>query len=323
MSPMEESELDNFIDAIVRKSQEDTDSDRPLTRREMEELAYSMGLTETQFRELLVKSLRHVQTAERFLDQNNYEDGLVEAKNAVAINPYVEKGYSVLALAYYQRYQDLGRDEDLNQARFAANKALKLNSHDQRAINVISALSKEKRASNKDQRKIVFVIAGLVLAMGIGAAGFIALGKQVDAAAEGDHSGDRNQLIEAEETVNSIEMEIRVEEDRKKSLIKSFIPIAPEKNQAQIQAKAELQKIILAEPENTAAMNKAFLDYKNSFSGNISEDIQTHLIQIEGAENRIAFQRGELAKAIKQYNILVKKYGSEFPEFQLKEYHYE
>ncbi|MCB0478535.1 MAG: hypothetical protein KDC84_10250 [Crocinitomicaceae bacterium] len=320
---MQDSELDNYIAAIVRKAQEDQDSDRPLTRKEMEELALSMGLTEEQFRELMVKAIRHTQTARRFLDQNNYEDGLKEAKNAVAINPYVEKGYSMLALAYFQKYQDLGDYNDRVQAEYAAQKALKLNSHDQRAINVMSALSKDKRTKSKDNKRIYIVLAALIMAIAIGAVVFIALGKQIDDAMDQqDQNSTKNQLIEAEETVNSIEMEIKVEQDRKRSLIREFIAIGPESSHAQTKLKKKLS-FLVADGIDPSELDEAFKEYKSTFPAELDESIQTHLIQIEGAENRIAFQRGELAKAIKAYNILVKKYGSENPEFQLKEYSYE
>ena len=318
---MEERELQNFIDAIIQKSEGDISSDRPLTRKEMEELAYSMGLTEKQFRELMVKSLRHVQTSERFLDQNNYEDGLVEAQNAVAINPYVEKGYSVLALAYFQRYNDLGVEQDRLEAEYAAQKAVKLNNHDQRAINIISALSKRQRAKSKDHKRLIVVAAALVMAMGIGIGGFIAVGKQVDGQSDQTKSATKELVIEAEETVNSIEMEIKVEQDRKNNLMREFLAVAPSNTNKQKQLKEMLTKELSG--SNQAQIDKKFGEYKNTFPTKLSDGIQTHLIQIEGAENRIAFQRGELAKAIKQYNVLVKKHGADHPEFELKEYSYD
>lgn len=313
---MEEKELQNFIDVIVRKSENNLSSDRPLTRKEMEELALSMGLTQKQFRELMVKSIKHTQTAKRFLDQENFENGILEAQSAININPYVDDGYSLLALGYFQRFQANEEESDRIQAEFAANKALKSDANDLRAINVLSALSKAKQNRKSNRKSSRIILAALISVMLVGVAAFFFTTSEADKK-EADGNA-KNLLIEAEESVNSIEMEIRVEEIRKKNLMIEFLAIGPGDTEEQSQLKKELSDFLFE--KNQDKIDEKFMQYKSVLPTELSDAIQTHLIQIEGAENRIAFQRGELAKAIKNYNILVKRHGSDYPEFKLKEY---
>jgi uncharacterized protein YutD len=51
-----------------------------------------------------------------------------------------------------------------------------------------------------------------------------------------------------------------------------------------------------------------------------SDHISELLVQIEGAYNRISVEGKRYNEAVKEYNILVKKYGAEYPQFKLKPY---
>ena len=44
------------------------------------------------------------------------------------------------------------------------------------------------------------------------------------------------------------------------------------------------------------------------------------MVQIEGSYNRIAVEGKRYNDVVKNYNILVKKQGSDFPEFKIKSY---
>jgi LemA protein len=52
-------------------------------------------------------------------------------------------------------------------------------------------------------------------------------------------------------------------------------------------------------------------------NGNYKNNIIT---EIEGSENRINFARKDYNKAVKNYNILVKKNKSDFPDYDTKPY---
>jgi hypothetical protein len=51
------------------------------------------------------------------------------------------------------------------------------------------------------------------------------------------------------------------------------------------------------------------------------ERVERLMIQIEGAENRIAFEKKNYNDAVKSYNILVKKSKGAFPEYELETYY--
>lgn len=316
---MEDSELQNFIKQVVSKSQESTDYDRALTEKELKELALSMGLTEEQWQELQRKARVHVYAAESFLRRQEYANGIAEAEKAVAINPYVMNGYAYLALGYFQRFEENGAEEDRIQAEFSARKALDLNPQDQKMINIISALAKKKRGGAKDKKTMAIVAAALVVMMGVGMMVFMIAQKDTSKSDTVEsNEGIRNQLIEAEEEVLRIQQEIRVEQERKNSLISEYanlIPASPNSDKI----KASLKDAIASGDQNAIEAKLSELQKSLSNSQN-SETIQLQMVQIEGAENRIAYQKGELAKAVRNYNVLVKKHGNDFPEFKLMEY---
>jgi LemA protein len=51
------------------------------------------------------------------------------------------------------------------------------------------------------------------------------------------------------------------------------------------------------------------------------ESVKRLMIQIEGAENRIAFEKKNYNDAVKSYNILVKKSKGAYPDYELESYY--
>ena len=45
------------------------------------------------------------------------------------------------------------------------------------------------------------------------------------------------------------------------------------------------------------------------------------MVQIEGAENRISFEKSSYTKSVQAYNTLVKQSKGKFPEYELQPYY--
>jgi hypothetical protein len=54
-----------------------------------------------------------------------------------------------------------------------------------------------------------------------------------------------------------------------------------------------------------------------------STAVEKLLIQIEGSENRIAFEKKNYNAAVKEYNVLLKKNQEQFPQYEIKPYYNE
>ena len=73
--------------------------------------------------------------------------------------------------------------------------------------------------------------------------------------------------------------------------------------------------------ELQADMQKKYQELTNAVSkNNNDENIATLMIQLEGSYNRISVEGKRYNDAVKKYNVLVKKHGSDFPEFKIKSY---
>lgn len=55
-------------------------------------------------------------------------------------------------------------------------------------------------------------------------------------------------------------------------------------------------------------------------SGSTDEKAKLILVQVEGSYNRITVEAQRYNEIVKNYNVLVKKHGTEFPEFKEKPY---
>ena len=53
------------------------------------------------------------------------------------------------------------------------------------------------------------------------------------------------------------------------------------------------------------------------------DNVETLLVQIEGADNRINFEKKAYNDAVKEYNKLVKMSKGEFPDYDLQPYYNE
>jgi len=140
------------IQEVVKASE--FDDNRALTLDELRELALSMGLTDREWQDLLIKAEVSLNTALAHLRVQNYTDAIQSAEEATSINPYIKDGNAILAqcylkLAYVEKNQEL-----FAKAEQYARMELKNDPLDGPALNVISAVEAEKQEGKTNKRSV-------------------------------------------------------------------------------------------------------------------------------------------------------------------------
>lgn len=310
-----EEKFKQHIKEVVAVS--DINSERPLSLSELKELAISMGLTDEEWDKLQVEAQQNLVAAEKHLAARNFVDAVSAADKATAINPYIKDGNSILAQAYLMQWLDDHDPEKRNKAEYYARKEVVVDPSDKRAINVLSTVQNKKRIAKEGGQTKKYIFIGL----GIFALLFI-IG--IFSYSSNSSSGTADHLIEAEENVSAKWGDVEAAMDRRNKLIPDLIASlsndSPKLNDEilELQDKideAEGQKRFDLEDELEDKITEAKLLVNTD--GNYKNNL---VIEIEGAENRINFARKEYNKAVKDYNILVKKNKSDFPEYETKPY---
>lgn len=142
----------------------------------------------------------------------------------------------------------------------------------------------------------------------------------------------RDELIEAEEDVASKLDLVQVAIDQRNSMIPDLFSVV-QTSPAEMTVLDSTIKDLQLQIKN--AEGEARFELENSLDAKVDEAkklVQLHaqssaieklLVQIEGSENRIAFEKKNYNEAVKNYNILVKKHGDQFPEYEIKPYYNE
>jgi hypothetical protein len=335
-----EEKFQEHIKAVVEASQKKTDhslEDRPLSLAELKELAMSMGLSEKEWDNLQKKAHQHLKSADDHLKARNFTEAIAQAEKATAINPYIENGNAVLARSYMMLWLQTHEDKHRDKAEFHARQELKVDPRDQIAVNVLSTIDKKKRilSSDSNSRKRILIVIGVLILVGVLVfIGMSSVSSDKEAEQEieqavSERNRIRDQLIEAEEDVLSKWDLVQVAIDQRNNMIPDLfaaISISTTDTEALKATIDDLQnKIKTAEGERKFELendlNAQIQELKSIAKENGDADnIKTLMVQIEGSENRIAYEKKTYNEAVKQYNILVKKNKDQFPEYETKPY---
>ncbi len=319
MQDYNEQKFQETIKSIVEATEEQ--EERPLTLGELKELAVSMGMTDEEWEKLLLKANDDLKTAELHLKARNYVDAIAFADKATAVNPYLKNGNSILAQCYLMQWLDDGDANKRDKAEFYARKELKIDPNDTRAVNVLSTIQNKKRIAGGDKKLKKYILIGAGILFLLGFIGYLSLSPSSSNSYGSTNVED--QLIETEEYANQKWGDMQSALDRRDQLIPDLLAALGDTNDELNQQIKKLQnKIKSAEGQKKIDLEKqlddkiaeAKLYLKN---GPTKSDI---IVEIEGAENRINFARKEYNKAVQEYNVLVKKNKSDFPDYELKPY---
>lgn len=332
-----EEKLAAQVKAIVEAGEIDhTIGERPLTLDELKELAISMGLNEEQWQALLVKAEKHLKLADDHLSARNFDEAISEGEQAIAINPYLTNCNAILAKAYMMKWMQNHDPETRKKAEYYARKELVVDPKDQQAVMVLSTINKKAAVLEQDsgaRKKMIYVIVGVVVLVILIA--FFLVSRSVNSEKELQDNAltaVKNELIEAEEDVASKLDLVQVAIDQRNSMLPdlfSAVQTSPAELMILDSTIKDLQlKIASAEGEEKFQLENS-LDKKVDEAKNIVKKYgdasvtEKLLIQIEGSENRIAFEKKNYNDAVKKYNILVKKNQENFPEYEIKPYYNE
>ena len=332
-----EDKFKAHIKAVVDSGLKDeTLVERPLTLGELKELAISMGMTSEEWDKLQLKAHEYLKAADDHLKARNFEEAIVKAEEATAINPYIENGNAVLAKAFLMLWLQTHENEHRDRAEFHARQELKVDPRDQIAVNVLSTISKKRRILEGDKsntKKIVIIIVVLILGVFLA---MIFMNKSApDETAQVNNNNEveahdyvKDQLIEAEEEANSKWDYVQTAIDRRNNLVPDLISVLNSSNEAE-QLNATIQdlqnKIKTSEGEAKFALENDLTNTINEAkslakANGDSENIRNLMMQIESSENRIAYEKKNYNEAVKAYNILLKKNQENYPEYELKPY---
>lgn len=293
-----EEKFRDHIKQIVKETS--PDGDRPLTLPELKELAESMGVSEREWGELMIKAEQSLNAALGHLKVENYTDAIHMAEEATAINPYIKDGNAILAQCYYKLALVDKNDELFLKAEQYARMELKNDPLDSVALNVLSAveaIQKEGKFSGKMIRNVAYVAGALVLV-------FVLLFMCTRSVNESSSSNESSVSGGGENELTALKTDVKTTESTYLSSIERRNDIALE---------------IVAQIEDRSARNEfkaSIIEYnfdeitqsEQRFRLALSEATQTTTlsdemkVRLQGGENRINAEKRRYLAAVSSYN---------------------
>ena len=324
-----EDKFKAHIRTVVEQAEGDSLTERPLTLSELKELAISMGLSEEEWDEMQANAHIHLKLAQDHLKARNFNDAIADAEKATEINPYLPNSNSVLAKSYQMLWLEDEDEKAREKAEYYARKELLTDPNDQIAINVLSAINKNKKnvGSEAKTKKTFLIIGGGILLIGLL---FYFINSSSKSAVQNNQL--EMDLIVAQEDVNSKYDLVQTAIDQRNNMIPDlFNAVDGNRNDLSAlnkkidQLTAKLKTASGSEKSKLEAqLDEAIADAKKiAREEGTADNVKTLLIQIEGAENRIAFEKKSYNDAVKAYNILVKQSKGEFPQYEIQPYYNE
>lgn len=324
-----EEKFKQHIKTVVSEAEGDSLTERPLTLDELRELAISMGMSEEEWDDLQNKAHIHLKLAQDHLKARNFEQAIEDAEKATSINPYIPNGNSILAKAYHMLWLEDDFASARDKAEYYARKELLTDPDDTIAINVLSAINKKKKVGGKDEKskKTYIIIGAIILAV-------ILIGYAITASSNSSESSNAVEmdLISAEEDMISQLDLVENAIDRRNNMLPDLFGAVDGSHSDLNTLNSQIDKLT-AELEGTKGTKRSKiedeLDQKIADAKKLvkaygdKDNVETLLVQIEGAENRINFEKKAYNDAVKEYNKLVKMSKGEFPNYELQPYYNE
>jgi LemA protein len=319
-----EDKLNKHIDKVLELQR--NKETRPLSLQELKELDLSLGMTEEEWIAMMKKADDYVQMANSHIQYGNFIEAYKAAESAVSINPYHQEALLVLANSALGKYESDQKDEFLLKAQEHANELLKVNPKQQTAIQILAKVRSYLNTENS-QKKNLFKYGIIALTVILIIIGYFLLRPTP---VPEENTVLKNELIEAEESSNSAWAQVENVIARRDQLLPQLLELAPATNSEAIKLKSEIEDL-RKKIDATSILNEK-IELNNQLneklkllmtainSGSTNQKTDLILVQIEGSYNRISVESKRYNDIVRNYNILVKKYGTEFPQFKEKPY---
>jgi len=319
-----EDKLNKHIDKVLELQR--NKEVKPLSLSELKELDLSLGMTEEEWDSMMVKAEQYVSMANSHIQYGNFIEAYKAAESAVSINPYHEQALLLMANSALGKYESDQKDEFLIKAQEHANELLKINPKQQTAIQILAKVRGHFNTEKAQKKNILKygAIAGIILIFIFGY--FMLRPKPVST----QNTKTKYELIEAEANADAAWAQVENVISRRDQMLPQLLELAPASNSDALQLKSDIEDLRKKIDSNSNTDEKIDLNYQLQEklkllmtaigSGSKDKNAELILIQIEGAYNRISTEAKRYNDMVKNYNILVKKHQSEFPEFKEKPY---
>ena len=322
------SDSENALAKYVEKMYEIqyNQREKALTDAELKQIAFDMGITETEWQESEKAFEGHLETGKGLILEQNYVDAIDELCNAIALKPYNPKALYFAAQAHTERYEETGAPENEQQARVLINRLLQVKPVHKPALKLLSQLTKGKAEKGKTRRFIGMAIVVVLLLIGFFA--FLS------------YNSARSEAIKQEENVNQAWAQVENVYQRRADLIPNLVAVVKESSEfekeiiseitqmhkeiGQINLKGltekQLDEFQKEQQTLTLKLNQLFIrseQYPSLRSSTAFSDLQT---QIEGSENRISVERRKFNKAVQEYNTYIRQFPQNMMGFDAKPY---
>ncbi len=281
-------------------SANEINSDRPLSRKELKELALSMGLGESEWENLMLQAVDLLNQAVNHLKVQNYADAIQSAEEATAIDPYIKDGNAILAQSYYRLGLLEKNQEYIAKAEQAARMELRNDPLDSTATNVLGAIESQK-SEGKHSKGLAVKIAIACAFVGVL---FLILymcnnsSQQKNVSTIIDEQRTQNDV-----TTSQVESAKRKWENAIERRNNNLLTLVP--------ANAELEKELDEKISNYSYSKKTEQEIqkligKIKAQGDLNQD---QIAALDGDANRISVEFSRYIEAISAYNSVIDRNG--------------
>lgn len=317
--PTNDKIIQNFTQEILKLQEQN--KQKLFTTEQLKQVALSIGVSDEEWLEMLKTADNKVIIAENHLKLNNFFDALSEANTALSINPNHTQAYIVAAKAasalYIKEQEQLYKE----QTQYFANELLRRNPNNSTALQILSDIQTIDN-QRKSKTKTYFIYSAIALfAVGL----ILLLFFLFKSNGNKPNEQTRNELIVAQENALSQWAQLQNVIKRRDMLLPQLMAVVnvnDQQTKQQLQVIEQLQEKIKTASDNEKIklqfdLQKQFEELTKQIALNSNnEQIKLVLVQIEGTYNRISVEAKRYNDLVRNYNILVKKHATSFPEFK-------
>jgi len=322
--------MSSFDDKINKHTEKviallNDERERMLSLEELKELDLSLGMTEEEWARMMQKANKNVELAQNHFYYKNYRDAYSTAESAVSVNPYLTQALILMADAALKIYETEDDEEFLAKAEKHAKDVLKQAPAENRAVEILSVINKYETSERKEKKKFkkYALIGGGVLIIILS---IVFLNPKKEKPFD---NSIKFELIDAEENANASWAQVENVIARRDQLIPQLFAAVKINNQ-ELNDLIDEVKILKSKTKNLngnekiageADLQKKYQKITTLINSQTNSDaVSPLMIQIEGSFNRIAVEGKRYNQTVKNYNILVRKYGADYPDFKIKSY---
>jgi hypothetical protein len=296
-----------------------------MQQSELRDMVIEMGSSETEWQWLMEEAQRILNEASSHFQARNYTDGFTAASRASAINPFLIPALVIKARSALMLWQRDSNETFRNEAELAARRILEIQPGNSDGASVLSAVSNRSHQATveKKSKKMVFVAIGVLL-IGLAAGLVFMVSAGGDESTDGGASNERTDDIQndealalAEEEVNAAWAQVVNVIRRRAELIPQVAALLSQQDEDAAQMQEELKTLqdemdaVSSDAEALGAVNRKLTTLLSRVSPQLantdSKALETLMIQLEGAANRISIEKERYNQAVKKYNNLLRK----------------